>query len=386
MRRPPCPEPGPWQSAEHQKSRAGGQCREIDQQQRRTAVRIADQIIAPGQARDDDDRQRNQADGAIDENRIGRRSPSGAAARDQPEPHRIAADRGGQRLVEEASDHVVSASPAGSSATRRIPPRVRAIASAPASTCRKVTATASAEPAEARQIDRETSVGEVDLAQREVQQRRRDQDLENRKQDLAHRIRASSDVVGSRRKTAQPGAARRTSPLWYGFKADLAIAAQTGIATPSAQWVKRLEGRRAGPRRWLWGQDVGSGNFGHGRGRLHRLSHRAPAAGRGPRRRRPRQSQRLLRSRAEAGAARTPARRSALQFRAGRLADRAAIAELFARHRFAVVVHLAAQAGVRYSIEHPEAYVEVESHVLGSNFKKAFCSLARSHVRCADLP
>src|ERR1700729_4256334 len=40
------------------------------------------------------------------------------------------------------------------------------------------------------------------------------------------------------------------------------------------------------------------------------------------------------------------------------LADRAAISELFARHRFAVVIHLAAQAGVRHSIDHPHAYVE----------------------------
>jgi UDP-glucuronate 4-epimerase len=40
------------------------------------------------------------------------------------------------------------------------------------------------------------------------------------------------------------------------------------------------------------------------------------------------------------------------------LADRAAIAALFAQHRFAKVVHLAAQAGVRYSIEHPHTYVE----------------------------
>ncbi len=40
------------------------------------------------------------------------------------------------------------------------------------------------------------------------------------------------------------------------------------------------------------------------------------------------------------------------------LADRAAIAELFATHRFATVIHLAAQAGVRYSIEHPHAYVD----------------------------
>jgi UDP-glucuronate 4-epimerase len=40
------------------------------------------------------------------------------------------------------------------------------------------------------------------------------------------------------------------------------------------------------------------------------------------------------------------------------LADRAAIAELFARQRFPVVVHLAAQAGVRHSIENPQAYVD----------------------------
>jgi UDP-glucuronate 4-epimerase len=40
------------------------------------------------------------------------------------------------------------------------------------------------------------------------------------------------------------------------------------------------------------------------------------------------------------------------------LADRAATAALFQRHAFDVVVHLAAQAGVRYSVEHPERYVD----------------------------
>ncbi len=34
------------------------------------------------------------------------------------------------------------------------------------------------------------------------------------------------------------------------------------------------------------------------------------------------------------------------------------MARLFAKHRFAKVVHLAAQAGVRYSIDHPHAYVD----------------------------
>jgi UDP-glucuronate 4-epimerase len=40
------------------------------------------------------------------------------------------------------------------------------------------------------------------------------------------------------------------------------------------------------------------------------------------------------------------------------LADRAAIDALFATHRFATVIHLAAQAGVRYSIDHPHAYAD----------------------------
>ena len=40
------------------------------------------------------------------------------------------------------------------------------------------------------------------------------------------------------------------------------------------------------------------------------------------------------------------------------LADRPSMASLFAKHRFEVVVHLAAQAGVRHSIDHPHAYVD----------------------------
>jgi UDP-glucuronate 4-epimerase len=40
------------------------------------------------------------------------------------------------------------------------------------------------------------------------------------------------------------------------------------------------------------------------------------------------------------------------------LADRAAIAQTFARHRFASVIHLAAQAGVRHSINEPNAYAD----------------------------
>ena len=40
------------------------------------------------------------------------------------------------------------------------------------------------------------------------------------------------------------------------------------------------------------------------------------------------------------------------------LADRASMERLFAEHRFAKVVHFAAQAGVRYSIDQPHAYVD----------------------------
>ena len=40
------------------------------------------------------------------------------------------------------------------------------------------------------------------------------------------------------------------------------------------------------------------------------------------------------------------------------LTDREAIASLFAKERFARVVHLAAQAGVRYSLESPHTYVD----------------------------
>jgi len=40
------------------------------------------------------------------------------------------------------------------------------------------------------------------------------------------------------------------------------------------------------------------------------------------------------------------------------LADRAAIERCFADHRFDRVIHLAAQAGVRHSIDHPHDYVE----------------------------
>ena len=47
----------------------------------------------------------------------------------------------------------------------------------------------------------------------------------------------------------------------------------------------------------------------------------------------------------------------------GSLADKALVDSLFERYKPAVVVNLAAQAGVRYSIDHPEAYIE--SNLIG---------------------
>jgi UDP-glucuronate 4-epimerase len=46
------------------------------------------------------------------------------------------------------------------------------------------------------------------------------------------------------------------------------------------------------------------------------------------------------------------------RFEKGDLADRAGIAALFAAHRFPAVINLAAQAGVRYSLVDPHAYVD----------------------------
>ena len=46
------------------------------------------------------------------------------------------------------------------------------------------------------------------------------------------------------------------------------------------------------------------------------------------------------------------------QFIEADLADQSAVDAAFANHRFDRVVHLAAQAGVRYSVTHPRAYIQ----------------------------
>jgi len=54
---------------------------------------------------------------------------------------------------------------------------------------------------------------------------------------------------------------------------------------------------------------------------------------------------------------------SGFQFQQLELADRDAVAALFNAHKFDRVIHLAAQAGVRYSITNPHAYVD--SNLIG---------------------
>lgn len=55
--------------------------------------------------------------------------------------------------------------------------------------------------------------------------------------------------------------------------------------------------------------------------------------------------------------------RSRWAFVKGNIADKALIEDLFQRYSFQVVVNLAAQAGVRYSITNPDAYIE--SNIIG---------------------
>jgi UDP-glucuronate 4-epimerase len=69
------------------------------------------------------------------------------------------------------------------------------------------------------------------------------------------------------------------------------------------------------------------------------------------------------------------------------LADRAAMEALFANGGIARVVHLAAQAGVRYSIENPHAYVDSNLvgflHILeGCRHHGSGTSCTRPRARC----
>ena len=55
--------------------------------------------------------------------------------------------------------------------------------------------------------------------------------------------------------------------------------------------------------------------------------------------------------------------KSQYSFVRGSIADKALVERLFAEHHFDIVVNLAAQAGVRYSIENPDVYIE--SNIIG---------------------
>lgn len=67
------------------------------------------------------------------------------------------------------------------------------------------------------------------------------------------------------------------------------------------------------------------------------------------------------------------------QFVKGDLADKALIDKLFAEHKFDVVVNLAAQAGVRYSITNPDAYIQ--SNMIGFYNILEACRHSRDAVK-----
>ncbi len=66
-----------------------------------------DQRRAERKAYDDQRGEHEKANAAIDERRIGR-SPQSGPVPDQPQPNRIASDGGGERLIEEGSNHRVA--------------------------------------------------------------------------------------------------------------------------------------------------------------------------------------------------------------------------------------------------------------------------------------
>ncbi|WP_231758418.1 NAD-dependent epimerase [Microbulbifer elongatus] len=71
------------------------------------------------------------------------------------------------------------------------------------------------------------------------------------------------------------------------------------------------------------------------------------------------------------------------RFERANIANRAALDKVFADHQFDRVIHLAAQAGVRHSIEHPESYVE--SNLVGfSNLLETCRYAATPHLTYAS--
>ena len=69
----------------------------------------------------------------------------------------------------------------------------------------------------------------------------------------------------------------------------------------------------------------------------------------------------------------------------GSIADKALIDKVFTEYKPAVVVNLAAQAGVRYSIDHPDVYIESNligkevqhQGVIGTPLRPGYCPVRR---------
>ena len=63
----------------------------------------------------------------------------------------------------------------------------------------------------------------------------------------------------------------------------------------------------------------------------------------------------------------------------GSIADKALVERIFEQYKPAVVVNFAAQAGVRYSIDHPDVYIE--SYLIGFyNILEACCNYPVEHL------
>ena len=93
------------QAAERQKGPGRGEAAEPDREQNQPSDRIRDQAERPVKPRGDDRRQRQHADEAVEQHRIGRLAPAVSGARGEHDAGGVAADRGRQHLIEERRDH-----------------------------------------------------------------------------------------------------------------------------------------------------------------------------------------------------------------------------------------------------------------------------------------
>src|SRR5437868_1368431 len=106
--RPPVLQPWPRQATEQEKTQSTQEGGKVNKNKCETALTIGDHAIAPRQAGDNDESQRDEPDCTIGQYRIRRRTPACAGAVDEPEPHGIAANGRWQRLIEKRTDHVVA--------------------------------------------------------------------------------------------------------------------------------------------------------------------------------------------------------------------------------------------------------------------------------------